>query len=422
MVQIGEEISEQLAYEPGRIYVIRYTRPKYVSPDRREGNQVGVRTAPLPDGPINRCKADVSLLAHIIVSKFCDHLPLHRQRGMFARHGVELPESTMNDWTRDVANTLEPLAILNRKLILSSDYINADDTPILFVSKKEKAPKGKKKKNGKGAKKGHMWAYLCRINSPPDKAGKSKEYKLVFFEFTENWNEEHPLRVLKNFKGHLQSDAYAGFKKACDQRDEITGEKLDNIIGLGCWSHVRRKFFEAAEIGVKEAEYFVLLINIIYRIEHRIDALKEQDAPEEYLMYLRKKRANRVMKRFFEKVKAATLLPKTPLGKALTYTRNQEQELRRYVNDLRFRPDNNAAENILRGPVLGKKNYMFLGSESGGKTAAILYTLIFSCKANGINPYEYLKDVLARINSHPYSKLHELLPHNWECLRQQKQK
>ncbi|MDD5599762.1 MAG: IS66 family transposase [Victivallaceae bacterium] len=333
---------------------------------------------------------------------------------MFARHGIELPESTMGDWTRNIANALEPLYNLHRNTILATDYLNADDTPFFFVSNRKKIhTKGKKKgKKAAGAVKGHMWAYLCRINAPPDGTGKSREYKSVFFEFTEDWDDKHPLRVLKDFKGHLQSDAYIGFKKA--------GEQFEHVIGLGCWSHARRKYHEAAQIGVKEAKHFLLLINLLYRIEHRIAELKGKGLAEDYLLELRKKRANRVMDRFFAKVKTTTRFLKTPLGKALTYSINQEKELRRYVDDLRFSPDNNAVENILRGPVLGKNNFVTLGSECGGKTAAILYSLICTCKANGINPYEYLKDVLTRINSHPHSKLHELLPHNWERLRKQK--
>jgi len=402
MIKIGEEISEQLAYEPGRIYAIRYIRPKYVSPDRRHGNEVGVKTAPLPDGPIDRCKADVSLLTQIIISKYCDHLPLHRQMEMFARHSVSLPKSTMCDWTRDIAKAIEPLYYLHRDTVLASDYINADDTPIVFMNKKK----------GKGSKKGRMWAYLCRINGPPDESGIVPENKLMFFDFTEDWSEKHPLDILKNFKGHLQTDGYAAFKKVA---------KSKAVVGLGCWAHSRRKFYDAANIGVKEAECFVMLINILYRIEHRIADLKERGLSEKYLLELRKKRANRVMDRFFEKVKAAVLLPKSPLGKALTYSRNQELELRRYVDELRFSPDNNFAEQVLRPLCVGKRNYMFLGSECGGKTAAILYTLIGSCRANGNNPYEYLKDVLTRINTHPHSRLYELLPHNWELLRKQKQ-
>lgn len=420
MIRIGEEISEQLAYEPGRIYAIRYIRPKYASPDRRNGNSVGVKTAPLPEAPIDRCKADVSLLTHIMISKFCDHLPLHRQRQMFARHGVELAESSMGGWIKSLGSNLEPLYDLHRNTILKCDYLNADDTPILFVRNKNKKSGKKKRKNKKwlakiknsdGAGKGHIWAYLARLKGPPDESGNCREYKSVFFEFTENWNEEHPLRVLKNYKGHLQSDAYVGFKKASAQYDDITG--------LGCWSHARRKYFHAAKIGVREAEKYLTLISILYRIEHRIEQLKAKGFSDEYLLQLRKKRANRIMDRFFAKVKAAPDLPASALGKALTYSKNQEMELRNYVNELRFSPDNNAAENILRGICLGKKNYMFLGSECAGKTAAIIYSLVCSCKANDINPYEYFNDILPRINSHPHSRLHELLPHNWDSIQKQ---
>ena len=405
MIKIGEEISEQVAYEPGRIYAIRYIRPKYVSPDRRNGNEVGVKTAPLPEGPIERCKVDVSLLTHIIISKYCDHLPLHRQAEIFQRSGIYLPKSSMCDWTKSASEVLEPLYNLYRDTVLASDYINSDDTPILF-----------RNNAGKGSPKGHMWVYLCRIKSPVDEEmnsppEKPKENKLMFFDFTQNWDDEHPLRVLKDFKGRLQTDAYPGFKKAF---------KLKDIIGMACLAHCRRKFFMAAKIRVKEAEYFLMLINILYRIEHRIAALKEKGISENYLLTLRQKRANRVMNRFFARVKETTLLPKTPLGKALTYARNQEQELRRYVDELRFAPDNNVSENALRPLCIGRKNYMMMGSECGGKTAAILYSLIGSCRANGINSYEYLKDVLTRINTLPYSRLPELLPHNWEKLQKQK--
>ena len=409
MVKIGEEVTEKLAYEAGRLYVIRTIRPKYASPDRRNGNSVGVKTAPVPDGPIDRCKADVSLLAQIIISKYCDHLPLHRQVQMFRRHGIELPKSSMCDWVHDSTRVLEPLYNLNRNAVLSSDYANADDTPIVFTARE----------NGGGSKKGHMWAYVCRLkkppgkdmnNSPPD--SPAPEIKLMFFDFSPDWSEEHPLRTLRNFKGHLQTDAYAGFKNI--------STKLKDITAIGCWAHARRKFHEAAQVGVRDAEQFVTLINILYRIEHRIADLKEKGAGDEYLLELRKKRAIRVMDRFFEKVKTTVLLPKSPLGKALTYAMNQEKALRRYVEELRFSPDNNIVENALRPLCLGKKNFVMLGSECGGKTAAILYTLIGSCKANNINPHDYLKDVLARINSHSYSKLHELLPNNWEHLRQQK--
>lgn len=391
LICIGEDVSEQLAYEAGRLYVIRYVRPKYASPDRRKGAEVGVRTAPLPDGPIDRCKADVSLLSQIIISKYCDHLPLYRQEQMFRRLEIELPRSSMCDWIRESAVALEPLYRLLRETVLKSDYLNTDDTPILF-----------KNASGGGTGKGHMWVYLCRAKSEPSESILQKY--LMFFEFSRNWDSEHPVNTLKHFKGYLQSDGYSGFLKVA---------KRDDVTSIGCWSHARRRFFEAAKIGVKQAEEFLMLINILYRIEHRMAELKKCKMPEEYIQNLRRKRATRVMNRFFKKAKETFLLPKSPLGKALTYALNHEEALRRYTEQLRFLPDNNISENALRPLCLGKKNYMFFGNEGGGKTAAILYSLIGSCRACKINPFEYLKDVLARINSHPYAKLEELLPHKW---------
>lgn len=169
-----------------------------------------------------------------------------------------------------------------------------------------------------------------------------------------------------------------------------------------CWSHVRRRFFELVQIKIKEAEYFLRLINILYRIEHRVEKLKKQGCSESYIQELREKRANRVMKRFFEH------------AKALDYALNNENALKVYPAQLRFSPDNNVSEANIRPLVLGKKNYMLLGSEGGGQTAATLYSFIGSCRACGVNPFEYLKDVLAKINSYPHSKLADMLPHNWQ--------
>lgn len=396
LIRIGEEITEQLAYAPGKLYVIRYVRPKYASPDRRNGAEVGVKTAPLPDGPIDRCKADESLLSHIIIGKYCDHLPLHRQVQIFQRHGIELPKSSMCDWVRNSAAALEPLYQLLRETVLKSDYVNTDDTPIHF-----------KNERGQGTGKGHMWLYLCRVEKPPDEPLDSLLKKLMFFEFTRNWDHEHPINTLKDFQGYLQSDGFQAYIKIAAR---------EGVTGMLCWAHVRRRFFELAKIKVKDAEYFLLLTNILYRIEHRMEKLKEQGRPEPYIQELREKRANRVMKRFFERAKTIRLkqVPKTPFANALDYALNNEEALKVYPSQLRFSPDNNVSEANIRPLVLGKKNYMLLGNEGGGKTAAVLYSLIASAKACHINPFEYLKDVLAKINSYPHSKLADLLPHNWQ--------
>jgi len=209
--------------------------------------------------------------------------------------------------------------------------------------------------------------------------------------------------LLKNFKGYLQTDNYSGYVKVGNRQD---------IVPLGCWAHVRRRFVEASKIGVKEADGFITLINLLYRIEHRIAALPET-MPATDKLALRTKRASRILDRFFDKVNNTHVLPKSALGKAIIYARNQQRVLCNYLSDLRLKLDNNAAEQAIRPVTLGRKNFLFVGSERGGKTAAIFMSLIATCKANKINPYEYLKDVLGRINSHPHKRITELLPQNW---------
>lgn len=380
MIKVGEDVTEQLAVEPPKFYVNKYIRPKYASPDRRKGAKVGVKTASLPGGPIDRCKADVSTLAYIITGKYTDHLPLYRQEQMFQRHGVKVPANTMCDWVNNCAEAVKPLYNELKKSVFSCDYVNVDDTPIDLLRK------------GKKLKQARLW--LVRSGSGPPG---------MFFHFTEDWKNERAKTLLKNFKGYLQTDNYSGYVKVGNRRD---------IVPLGCWAHVRRRFVEASKIGVKEADAFITLINLLYRIEHRIAALPET-MPAADKLALRIKRASRLLNRFFDKVNNTHVLPKSALGKAVIYARNQQHVLRNYLSDLRLKLDNNAAEQAIRPVTLGRKNFLFVGSERGGETAAIFMSLIATCKANKINPYEYLKDILARINAHPHRKLAELLPQNW---------
>ena len=384
LVQIGEEITEQLAVEPPNFYVKRYIRPKYASPDRRKGSEVGVKTTNLPESPIDRCKADVSTLAYIIVSKFTDYLPLYRQQQQFLRHGITIAASTMCDWVNACAATLKPLYNELKNFVLNSDYLNVDDTPIDLLRKKEKKRQAR------------LW--LARTGSGPPG---------MFFHFSEDWTNKQAKNIFKNFSGYLQSDGYSGYLKIGQRHD---------VVSLGCWAHVRRKFVEAAKLKVRGADQFVTLINLLYRIEHRIAELPETMAEADKLA-LRQKRANRVLHRFFDKVNSTHALPKSTLGKALTYARNQQHLLHNYLLDLHFTPDNNAAERAIRPVTLGRKNFLFVGSERGGETAAIFMSLIGTCKANNMNPYDYLKDVLSRINLHPNRKITELLPHNWQPLK-----
>lgn len=380
MIKIGEDITEQLAVEPSKFYVNKYIRPKYASPDRRKGAKVGVKTAPLPDGPIDRCKADVSLLTSIIIDKFADHQPLYRQEQKYLRQGIRLPANTMCDWTNTCGDKLKPLHKALGKFVLEHDYLNVDETPINLLRK------------GKKIRESRLWA-VCTGSGPPG----------VFFHFTETWQNENAIQLLKSFKGHLQTDGYSGYKKV---------GKSSDVTLLACAAHARRKFVEAARIGDKQAQRFVLLFNVLYRIEHDIAAMPDTFSDEDKLA-IRQKRANRVFKRLFRKISRTHATPKSPLGKAITYTQNHKDILPNYLSELRFKPDNNLAEQKIRPVTLGRKNFLFVGSERGGETAAIFMSLIASCKANKINPFEYLKDVLSRINTHPHRRLTELLPHNW---------
>ncbi|MCF6176862.1 MAG: IS66 family transposase [Victivallaceae bacterium] len=358
MIKIGEDITEQLAVDPPRFYVNKYIRPKYASPDRRKGAKAGVISAALPGSPVERCKADVSTLASIIVNKYADHLPLYRQEQIFKRHGIRVPANTMCDWVNNCAGTLKPLYRAHRNVILAHDYLNVDDTPIDLLRK------GKKKRQSR------LWA-VHTGSGPPG----------TFFHFTENWKNENAIKLLESFSGNLQTDGYSGYEKV--------GRRPDVIL-LGCWAHVRRKFVDAEKIGVKDAGNFVMLINLLYRIEHRIAGLPNTVSDADRLS-LRQKRANRVIERFIKKINTTDALPKSALGKAITYAQNHKHILSNYLTDLRFKPDNNAVERAIRPVTLGRKNFLFVGSERGGETAAIFMSLIASCKANKINPYEYLK-------------------------------
>ena len=384
MIKIGEDITEQLAVEPPKFFVNKYIRPKYASPDRRKGAKAGVRKAPLPDGPIDRCKADVSLLASIIIDKYADHMPLYRQEQKYLRQDIRLPANTMCDWANTSGDRLKPLHRELGKFVLAHDYINVDETPINLLRK------------GKKIRESRLWA-VCTGSGPPG----------IFFHFTENWKNENAIKLLKPFKGNLQSDGYSGYKKV---------GKHPDVNLLGCLAHARRKYVEAAKIGNKKAESFVLLFNVLYRIEHDIAAMPDTVSDQDKLA-LRQKRANRVFKRLFKKISRTHAMPKSPLGKAITYTKNHKDILQNYLSELRFKPDNNLAEQKIRPVTLSKKNFLFVGSERGGETAAIFMSLIATCKANKINPFEYLKDVLSRINSHPHKKLSELLPQNWKPLQ-----
>ena len=387
LLVIGEEITEQLAIEDVKIYVLRYHRPKYASVDRRSGD--GIKSPELPPHPLNRCKADVSLINWLLVNKYINYLPLYRQKQMLERYGISLASSTMNDWVNNAAEVLTELWNELKREIFKQDFLNADDTRVDVLFPTEKSEKSKRKTQ---IAEGRLWCY------------RATQAKLVWFDFSQNWSNKSPLERLENYSGFVQSDGYSGYKNAA---------RKGNFIPVGCWAHARRKFIEANVIPNAKAQKFIFLINMLYRIEHKISQMRtlNQRTPDE-IFDLRRRRSERVMKSFFGAVKKEIILPKTPLGKALTYAINQEKYLRNYVLDSRITPDNNAAEQAIRPVTIARKNFLFVGSPNGGIHTAVIFSLAESCRANGVDFAKYLNKVLPllakNLNS---SQLRELLPH-----------
>jgi len=386
--QIGWEVSEKLEYRPGKLFVNVYKRPKYVSPDAIAAEQVGVITASMPDHPIEKCKADVGLIAHVIVSKFADHLPLYRQDGIFEREGVTIPRATQTSWILQTYDAIKPLGDVLKQVVLESDILFTDDTVIPLQVK------------GRGrVKKGRLWVYVRGGPGPP----------LAVYDFSWDRSKRRPLGFLGDYRGYIHADAYSGY-------DELF--RKEGVIEVGCWVHARRKFDEAAASRPAEATEILARIAQLYKVESECREIEPGDRCR-----IRRERAAPIIDGIFkrlEDLKSATI-PSEPLRKALNYALNQRGALYRYLEDGRLKPDNNTAENAIRPLALGRKNWLFAGSERGGRATALFYSLVQSCKACEVNPWEYLNDVLGRIMGHPINRLRELLPDQWQPRSRDKQ-
>jgi len=385
LVKLREEISEKVAWRPGCWFVMRYIRPVYVEADRQGDG--GVLVAPMPDSPIDKCKADNSVLALVAVKKWCDHLPVYRQQQIFLREGFKVATTTLDAWAIEPMLACEKLYEALKTRVLASPIIHSDDSPVNL----QVAGRGK-------TKQARLWAYLAAVGPP-----------LRFFDFTTDRCKERPAEILKNYKGWLHVDAYGGYDGIFKNNPEI--------IEVGCWAHTRRKFDEAKASAPLPATEMLGRIQLLYQIERRI-----KDATVEDRLATRQAESMPLLDEIFARVRemAATALPSSPLGKALTYAQNQKQALLRYTTDGRLCIDNNPAENAIRPLAIGRKNWLFAGSERGGKACAIAMSLIHSAKALDINCYDYLHDVYQRIMSHPVNRLHELLPDEWKAAREKK--
>lgn len=375
MKKIGEEVSETLEYTPASLVKRRTIRPKYAKP-----NGEGVLIADLPSRPIDKAIVEACLLAHILVSKFIDHLPFYRQIQMFKRDfGWEPAQSTMSDWMASCCKLLEPLYNTLKQKILASDYIQADESPIKVLDSDKKG----------STHQGYQWVYHDPVQ------------KLVLFNYRKGRGQNGPKELLASYNGYLQCDGYTVYDKIGTN---------PNIILAGCLVHARRKFHDALDSDKKRAQTALELFRKMY-LEER--AIKEETlndfAQRKIIRDLKVKPILAQIKRWIE-AEQYNVLPKSPIGKAMAYYINQYPKLEAIFEDGRIELDNNLIENAIRPMAIGRKNYLFCGSHDAAQHAAMLYSFFGSCKMQNINPREWLEDTLQQIPDHSIQKLEELLP------------
>jgi len=393
--KVGESVTEVLRYVPGHFEVDRHVRPACSC--RKCETMV---QAPMPELPIPRGMVDASFLAHIVVAKFCDHLPLYRQAEIYARSGLDIDRSQLAEWLGHVAWLLRPLVELIAAHVMAGRVIHADDTPVDVL-----AP-------GTGrTKTGRLWVYL-RDERPH--AGNA--LPAVLYRYTPDRKGEHCRTELANFTGWLHADGYAGFGRLYEIAGARTADAAllhgpPRVAEVACWSHVRRGFWdEWASHKSAIAKEALDRIGALFDIERPIKG----HSPDIRRAVRQRTARPRIDELATWLDQQLNKLPgKSDLAGAIRYARSRWGALTRYLDDGQLEISNNAAENQIRPAALGRKNWLFCGSDAGGERAAAFYTLVRTARLNGLEPEAWLTDVIARIGAHPINRLAEFLPWNW---------
>lgn len=403
---ISQEISEQLDYVPAKLTVIEHVRLTYACRHCEEQVAEGgpqIETASKPLSPIEKGLAAPGLLAYVIVSKYGDHLPLYRLEGILKRRAVEIARSTMCGWMGQCAALLRPLHELMIRQVRASKVIHTDDTPVDVLEP------------GRGqTRTGRFWVYVGDVAHP-----------LTVFDYTPSRSRDGPREFLKGWSGFLQADAFGGY-------DGIyAGDAGGAVTEAACWAHARRKFYDARTSDAAGSAQALAYIRLLYDVEREAERRFEsaaRDARDSRAnrasplslsatrLALRQEKSVALLKQFGvwlhvqQAAEGGSVLPKSPLGQAIAYALNQWSALNVYATDGDLAIDNNASENALRRVALGRKNWLFCGSDAGGQTAAVLFSLIATCQRHKIEPVGYFRKLLTAIAGHPVTRLAELLP------------
>jgi transposase len=389
--KIGEDVHYSLEMTPAKLFVRVTTLPKYKVGVDRDGKTIIAQAQP-PERPIKKIIAGASVIATIITDKISDQLPVFRQKDRFTRAGAKLPYNTLLDWCAKGIDHLDLVFEALKKEVLCSGYIHVDETGLKVLC-------GRENKNKKKIHDGWLWCYHSSIK------------KLVFLDYQPGRGSEWTMGILKHFEGIIQTDGLEAYTKAA--------KTLNKLILICCLVHARRKFDEARGQHKELAEEALTMFHQVYEIERKC---KEQGLSYDEITKVRQKETVPILDALYQwMIKVQTeqaLRPSYAISEAIAYSLRRWEKLTYFTKNGMLNPDNNPVERSIRPVAVGRKNWLFAGSHLGAQRLAKIYSLIGTCKMNGVDPWEWLNDVITRINNYPINKIHELLPHNWKALKE----